>query len=113
MHQTLDAGRQIMVFQNRRGFAPVFLCNHCGHIVQCESCDVSMTYHKYSHKLQCHYCRREKSVPKECPSCHFWEMEMYGYGTEKLEEILNQFFPDINIDRLDYDTASEIGRAHV
>lgn len=106
MHQTLDAGRQIMVFQNRRGFAPVFLCNHCGHIVQCESCDVSMTYHKYSHKLQCHYCRREKSVPKECPSCHYWEMEMYGYGTEKLEEILNEFFPDINIDRLDYDTAS-------
>lgn len=106
MHQTLDTGRQIMVFQNRRGFAPVFLCNHCGHIVQCESCDVSMTYHKYSHKLQCHYCRREKSVPKECPSCHFWEMEMYGYGTEKLEEVLNSFFPDVQIDRLDYDTAS-------
>lgn len=106
MHQTLDTGRQIMVFQNRRGFAPVYLCNHCGHIVQCESCDVSMTYHKYSHKLQCHYCRREKSVPKECPACHFWEMEMYGYGTEKLEEVLNSFFPDVQIDRLDYDTAS-------
>lgn len=106
MHKTLDLGRQIMVFQNRRGFAPTFMCRQCGHIVQCESCDVSMTYHKYSHKLQCHYCRREKPIPRECPSCHLPEMDMFGQGTEKLEEYLKIFLPDTHIDRLDYDTAS-------
>lgn len=106
IHQMLDAGRQVMVFQNRRGFAPVFLCDHCGHVVQCDSCDVSMTYHKFSEKLQCHYCRKEKSVPKECPSCHFWSMKMYGMGTEKLEEHLQSLLPDATIDRMDYDTAS-------
>lgn len=106
IHQMLDAGRQVMVFQNRRGFAPVFLCDHCGHVVQCDSCDVSMTYHKFSEKLQCHYCRKEKPVPKECPSCHFWSMKMYGMGTEKLEEHLKELLPDVTIDRMDYDTAS-------
>ncbi|MBY5956553.1 primosomal protein N' [Membranicola marinus] len=106
IHQMLDAGRQVMVFQNRRGFAPVFLCDHCGHVVQCDSCDVSMTYHKFSEKLQCHYCRKEKPVPKECPSCHFWSMKMYGMGTEKLEEHLQSLLPDATIDRMDYDTAS-------
>src|SRR5690625_3351612 len=65
-----------------------------------------MTYHKYSQKLQCHYCRREKAVPNNSLYCNIWQMEIYRKGTEKLDEILNQCFPDINIDRLDYDTAS-------
>lgn len=106
IHQTLDGGRQVMVFQNRRGFAPVFLCNHCGHVIQCDSCDVSMTYHKFSEKLQCHYCRKEKAVPQECPSCHSWGMRLYGMGTEKLEEHLKVLLPDVEIDRMDYDTAA-------
>ena len=106
IHQTLDAGRQVMVFQNRRGFAPVYLCDHCGHLIRCDSCDVSMTYHKFSEKLQCHYCRKEKPVPGECPSCHFWSMKMFGMGTEKLEEYLKMLLPDVAVDRMDYDTAS-------
>lgn len=104
--QTLDAGRQVMVFQNRRGFASVYLCGHCGQIIQCDSCDVSMTYHKFSEKLQCHYCRKEKPVPRECPSCHSWDMKLYGMGTEKLEEQLGVLLPGVVIDRMDYDTAS-------
>lgn len=106
IHETLDRGRQVMVFQNRRGFAPVFLCDHCGYVVKCDSCDVSMTYHKFSEKVQCHYCRKEKPVPKECPSCHSWSMKLYGMGTEKLEEHLKILLPDVEIDRMDYDTAA-------
>ncbi len=106
IHQTLDQGRQVMVFQNRRGFAPIYMCSYCGEVIRCDSCDVSMTYHKFSEKLQCHYCRKEKPVPKECPSCHFWEMRIHGLGTEKLEEHLRILFPDVTVDRMDYDTAS-------
>lgn len=106
IHDTLDEGRQVMIFQNRRGFAPVMNCNNCGYIEKCESCDVSMTYHKFSNKLQCHYCRKEKALPPKCPNCGHWGMEIYGLGTEKIEEHLKDFFPDIEIDRLDYDTAA-------
>lgn len=106
INETLDGGRQVMVFQNRRGFASVYLCGHCGFIITCDSCDVSMTYHKFSDKLQCHYCRKEKPKPRECPSCNSWDMHLYGMGTEKLEEQLGVLLPGVRIDRMDYDTAS-------
>lgn len=106
IHDTLDAGRQVMVFQNRRGFASILLCGHCGYVITCDSCDVSMTYHKFSEKLQCHYCRKERPVPRECPSCHSWDMQIFGMGTEKLEEQLQVLLPGARIDRMDYDTAS-------
>ncbi|HSH35393.1 helicase-related protein [Schnuerera sp.] len=65
-----------------------------------------MTYHKFSDKLQCHYCRKEKPKPRECPSCNSWDMHLYGMGTEKLEEQLGVLLPGVRIDRMDYDTAS-------
>ncbi|GAA5221542.1 replication restart helicase PriA [Membranihabitans marinus] len=106
IHDTLDSGRQVMIFQNRRGFAPMLQCVNCGYIERCNDCDVSMTYHKFHNKLQCHYCRKEKSIPKFCPTCKHWGMEIHGLGTEKIEEEIKAFFPNVNIDRLDYDTAS-------
>lgn len=106
IHQTLDAGKQVIIFQNRRGFAPMVQCTNCGHIEYCDDCDVSMTYHKYANKLQCHYCRKERKFPSQCPKCKHWGMEIQGMGTEKLEEAYKVFFPKVSIDRLDYDTAS-------
>lgn len=104
MKETLQAGKQIILFQNRRGFSTVVQCQTCGHVVQCKHCDISMTYHKYSNSLRCHYCGYQRQVPKRCPACQSHEVRTYGFGTEKLEDDLQLMFPEKNIQRMDLDT---------
>lgn len=104
MKETLKAGKQIILFQNRRGFSTVIQCQTCGHVVQCKNCDISMTYHKYSHSLRCHYCGYQRQVPQNCPACQSHELRNYGFGTEKLEDDLQLMFPDRSIQRMDLDT---------
>lgn len=95
---------QIILFQNRRGFAPHLECDQCGHIPHCRNCDVTLTYHKTINLLRCHYCGFSIPVPTECPECSTPRMLMKGLGTERIEEDLTTLFPDARIGRMDLDT---------
>lgn len=100
----LDSNRQVILFQNRRGFAPFIECEECGWVPQCEHCDVSLTYHKFSDMLSCHYCGFSVSQPHQCMACGSTALVQKGFGTEKVEDELKIFFPDATIQRLDLDT---------
>jgi len=104
MEETLAADRQLILFQNRRGFSPYIECFACGWIPSCVHCDVSLTYHKHQHKLVCHYCGFSIAVPHKCPECSDPQLVTRGFGTEKLEEEVSIFFPDHRTGRMDYDT---------
>lgn len=101
---TLSAGGQAILFQNRRGYAPLLECKACAWVPKCERCDVSLTYHKYHRKLTCHYCGFEREIPKTCPSCQTGELSLLGYGTEKIEEEVRSLFPEALVARMDTDT---------
>ena len=100
----LSRKEQVIIFQNRRGYSPMMSCEDCGWIPKCVNCAVSLTYHQYRHSLVCHYCGYKEAVPHHCPSCTSTRLRTVGYGTEKLEEELNVFFPDARIQRMDLDT---------
>lgn len=100
----LKRGEQVILFRNRRGFAPMLECRLCGWIPKCSSCDVSLTYHKNSRELKCHYCNRSFKPAAECPVCHEQSVEPVGTGTEKLEEEVAKLFPDAVVARMDTDT---------
>ena len=100
----LDKKEQIILFQNRRGFAPILECVTCGWTPHCINCDVSLTYHKSNESLRCHYCGYVGKIPKSCSACGNNEIKMVGFGTEKIEEELGIFFPDAVIARLDLDS---------
>lgn len=103
--QTVDDGSQAILFLNRRGYAPVAVCKMCAYTPKCEHCDVSLTYHKGIDKLVCHYCGAIYPLPTTCPACHEPAMEVYGYGTERMEdEIAGQLGSDVSILRMDLDT---------
>jgi len=104
MEQTLAGKEQIILFQNRRGFSPFLQCNTCGWTPVCVSCDVSLTYHKHSSQLRCHYCGYHEQSPASCNACGDTNVSMIGFGTEKIEEELEIFFPDARIARMDWDT---------
>ncbi len=104
---TLAAGEQSILFLNRRGFSTLLLCHACGHVVRCPNCAVSMTYHRGRSRLVCHYCGRLQHVPERCPSCGSTRMERMGIGTEHVESIVRDRFPDARVARLDRDTAGE------
>lgn len=100
----LTKKEQVILFQNRRGYAPFLHCNICGHSPQCTQCDVSLTYHKWKNELRCHYCGYHTPVLKVCPTCGSSHLQMMGLGTEKIEEELNTIFPNAKIARMDLDT---------
>lgn len=100
----LDAGWQAIMFQNRRGFAPVVVCHTCGWSPKCSNCDVSMVYHKGSRLLRCHYCGATQTLPDLCPACGENTLEKYGYGTERIAEEVQEEFPDKTVARMDLDT---------
>lgn len=100
----LAAGEQVIFFQNRRGFAPSIECQACGHIPHCVRCDVSLTYHKNSGQLRCHYCGWTTAPPSQCEACGSTELKMRGFGTEKIEEELSLIFPTAKVARMDLDT---------
>ncbi|WP_020569598.1 replication restart helicase PriA [Neolewinella persica] len=101
---TLERGEQVILFQNRRGFAPVYFCPTCDHTIECVNCDVSLTYHKFQHRLRCHCCGYSVTPPESCSACGGPEMKLGGTGTEKIEDELKIFLPDARIARMDADT---------
>jgi primosomal protein N' (replication factor Y) len=108
--ETLGRGEQIILFQNRRGYSHYIVCNDCGHIPKCGRCDVSLTYHRISGKLECHYCGHKENMPSGCPSCRETNMSMKGFGTEKIEDELPLVFEGIRVGRLDTDTTRSLVR---
>jgi primosomal protein N' (replication factor Y) len=104
MRHALDSKQQVILFQNRRGFAPMIECRECGWVPHCESCDVSLTYHKNLGQLTCHYCGRTYTVPEVCPCCGSHDLRGRGYGTEKVEDKVMELFPDARVARMDLDT---------
>lgn len=102
--EALKSGEQVILFQNRRGFSPVIECHQCGWVPRCTNCDVSLTYHKNMNSLTCHYCGYTYRMPTECPDCHNAELKDRGYGTEKIEDIIRDEFPEARIGRMDLDT---------
>jgi len=109
MKERLDARDQVLLFLNRRGFAPVLLCPGCGEAVKCESCSVSMTWHARRGRLICHWCCHEKRRPETCPTCQHAGMHELGVGTERLEQAVKDRFPDAIVARMDADTMAERG----
>jgi primosomal protein N' (replication factor Y) len=105
MKETLEKGEQVLLFQNRRGFAPSLICKICDWTPRCRFCDISLTYHKRYNQLTCHYCGRTYQLPKECPECKNTDLKTIGYGTEKVEDDIHALFPDVPVDRMDSDTA--------
>lgn len=105
VQQAVDRRDQVILFQNRRGYAPVWQCEQCAHVPNCAHCDVSLTYHKGSHDMRCHYCGRGYPPPVECPSCGSRRLRMIGLGTERIEEELAVALPELRVARLDQDTA--------
>jgi len=95
---------QVILFQNRRGYAPFLLCEECGHVPECNNCDVSLTYHKFANILKCHYCGTNKKMPTTCAACGSARVTLKGFGTEQIEEELPLFFPKIKVARMDADT---------
>lgn len=100
----LQRGEQAILFQNRRGFAPMIECRTCGWVPHCPNCDVSLTYHKSMNVLTCHYCGYTERVPEQCPNCESKDIKGRGYGTEKIEDEIMEVFPDARIARMDLDT---------
>lgn len=104
MRQALDQGKQVLLFQNRRGFAPMVECHDCGWVPKCENCDVSLTMHRTLNQLTCHYCGYTYTVPSVCPNCGGTHLRDRGYGTEKIEDIVGDVLPGARIARMDLDT---------
>ena len=103
IREEIAKGKQVILFQNRRGYSPYLQCTSCGEVPKCPNCDVSMTYHKATHSLVCHCCGHSTNVPRVCPKCQN-EMRAQGFGTERLEEEIQQLFPCARVARMDLDT---------
>lgn len=104
IEKTLADKKQVILFQNRRGYSPYLLCETCGWIPHCEHCDVTLTYHKAKHKLTCHYCGSSYPVVQTCAACGSTHFIQKNFGTEKIEEQVNSLFPDAKVARMDYDS---------
>ena len=104
IQQSLQQKKQVILFQNRRGYAPYLICNTCGWIPQCKNCDVTLTYHKFKNKLTCHYCGTHYPVIHTCAACGSHDFTQKNFGTEQIEELLNEYFPEARIARMDYDS---------
>ena len=104
VRQALARGEQAILFQNRRGWAPMIECKRCGWVPRCQHCDVSLTLHRNMNQLSCHYCGFTYQVPAECPACGSKELQGRGYGTEKIEDQIRDIFPEARVARMDLDT---------
>ena len=112
MTEAFDNKEQVILFQNRRGYAPFMICEECGNVPQCNNCDVSLTYHKLNHVLKCHYCGSSKKMPPTCNACGSTRITLKGFGTEQIEEELAIYFPKIRITRMDADTTRSKNAYH-
>lgn len=104
MKDTLEAGNQVILFLNRRGYSTFVSCRECGFVMKCPECGISMTYHKGKGEVLCHYCGYKEPLPKKCPECEGKYIKHFGTGTEKVEEFTQELFPDYPVARLDMDT---------
>ncbi|MDR0939996.1 MAG: primosomal protein N' [Mediterranea sp.] len=104
VREALERKEQVILFQNRRGFAPMIECRACGWVPRCQNCDVSLTYHKALGQLTCHYCGQAYRVPPKCPACEGTELVSRGFGTEKIEDDIKALFPEATVARMDLDT---------
>ena len=104
VREALQRGEQAILFQNRRGYAPMIECKQCGWVPHCQHCDVSLTLHRNLNQLTCHYCGNTYQVPTECPNCGCTQLQTRGYGTEKIEAEVHDIFPEARIARMDLDT---------
>jgi primosomal protein N' (replication factor Y) len=119
IHRHLKQQGQVLLFLNRRGFAPTLLCEDCGWIAHCQRCDARMTWHEGSRQLRCHHCGAEQAIPKQCGDCGSEHLYPLGQGTERIEQTLEEAFPDVTIERIDRDSTrrkgaleSSLARAH-
>lgn len=104
VREALEQKEQVILFQNRRGFAPMIECHTCGWVPKCKNCDVSLTYHKGLNQLTCHYCGYTYQVPRTCPACEGVDLRNRGFGTEKIEDDIKTIFPEASVARMDLDT---------
>ena len=104
VREALEQKEQVILFQNRRGFAPMIECHTCGWVPKCKNCDVSLTYHKGLNQLTCHYCGYTQPVPRQCPACEGVDLRNRGFGTEKIEDDVKAIFPEVRVARMDLDT---------
>ena len=104
IQEALSNNLQVILFQNRRGFAPIVECLTCGHAPQCPNCDVSLTFHRYRNQLRCHYCGYNRAVPQQCDACGSSHLDTKGFGTEQIEAEAKDLFPDAKVSRMDLDT---------
>lgn len=114
MRRTVQAGKQVMLFLNRRGYAPLLYCGQCGWKSDCPACDATMTAHTRSHRLQCHHCGRQAPLPLQCPQCDASDLVLLGMGTQRLEQTVNQQMPQARVLRMDSDaftTAKQFNQA--
>ena len=110
INKRLDNHEQVILLLNRRGYSNFVTCKNCGYTFKCPNCDITLTYHKSSNTLRCHYCGYGERVYSECPSCHEKSLSNLGVGTQKVEEELNETFPGARVLRMDYDTTSRKGK---
>ncbi len=108
--EALDKNEQVMLFQNRRGFSPYVECGSCGHVPYCPDCSVSLTYHRSDNSLRCHYCGHTVSLVQNCSECGHGAMVAQGFGTEKIEQVLSEAFPEARVARLDSDSVRTMGQ---
>lgn len=104
VRKAIESGKQAILFQNRRGFAPMIECKQCGWVPHCQHCDVSLTLHRTTNQLTCHYCGYTYSIPTKCPCCEGTDLRSRGYGTEKIEDAVREIFPEARVARMDLDT---------
>ena len=102
--ETLDRQEQVILFKNRRGYAPIVRCHVCAWQAMCERCDVSLTYHKYREHLHCHLCGFQQRIPLSCPACAATDIRLEGFGTQKIEDEIAELFPGASVKRMDYDS---------
>lgn len=107
--EKINKKEQIILLLNRRGFSTFITCSNCGYVYKCPNCDITLTYHKSSNNLVCHYCGYQKKKDEKCPICHEESLNYYGLGTEKLEEKIKELFPNIRVIRMDQDTTRNKG----
>ena len=104
INKAVDKGKQVIIFRNRRGYSPQWQCCSCGHNIMCDNCDVTLTYHLHSNTLRCHYCGFQLKAVVKCNSCGLQTMGYRGDGTQQIEEVVKEIFPNSNVSRMDWDT---------
>lgn len=113
MSEAFARGERVLLFQNRRGFTTWLSCTACGHVLKCRQCDVTLTYHRAANATVCHFCDERPAPPRGCPACMGPPMRQRGFGTERVEEVVKQLFPGVNVGRLDTDVVREGDPAEV